>query len=58
MVRSFKTSDYINYDSVACELDDIEEREAYGSMNDVEKEVFSSDLRVARQWVEQGRKKI
>ena len=57
MVRSFKTSGYINYESVVCELDDIEEREADGGMNDTEKEVFSSDLRVARQWVQQSRKK-
>ena len=53
MVRNFQKSDYNNYDTMVCELDDIAEREAGGSMNDAEKEVFSCDLRVARKWVEQ-----
>ena len=39
------------------ELDDIEQREATGSTDGIVKEVFGSDLRIARKWVQQSRSK-
>ena len=39
------------------ELDDIEQREATGGTDGIVKEVFDSDLRIARKWVQQSRSK-
>ena len=55
LVRGFRTSDYINYESIVWELGDIEDREANDDANDLEKEVFRSDVEAARQWLEQSR---
>ena len=41
------------YSDKVQKLDNVEAREAAGSMNDVKKEIFSCDLTVARKWIKQ-----
>ena len=58
LIKGFKQPyDGTTYNSMLQKLDDIEAREAADSMNDIEKEVFSCDLRVARKWIQQKQRK-
>ena len=56
MIQGFKKASYNNYDAMVWELDALKAREAASSMSDIEKEVFSCDMRVAKKWVKQSKK--